>query len=87
MMKNSHHWAPGGRRFFSCQNLYDPPNKYWVLEVGIACSGIECLSRLRNRIPHLIVLDAGLLWGQAAGFLAIMDERTGFIFRVRFGNI
>ncbi|MBN73559.1 MAG: hypothetical protein CME32_30265 [Gimesia sp.] len=45
-------------------------------EVTMACNGVECLARLRNRIPHLIVLDAGLLWGRATDVLAILDECT-----------
>lgn len=41
-----------------------------------AGNGIECLARLRERMPHLVVLDAGLLWGRTEGVLAVMNERA-----------
>ncbi|MBR9803318.1 carbon storage regulator [Aeoliella sp.] len=45
-------------------------------EVATAESGVECFARLRDQMPHLVVLDAGLLWGRAAGVLAVMKEHT-----------
>lgn len=45
-------------------------------DVTTAGNGVDCVARLRERTPHLIVLDAGLLWGRAEGVLAIIAERA-----------
>lgn len=46
--------------------------------LGFEVSGVsdacECVRWLRNRTPHVLVLDAGLLWGRAEGVLALMEE-------------
>lgn len=36
--------------------------------------GCACASRLREQAFHVLVLDAGLLWGRAEGILALMEE-------------
>lgn len=45
-------------------------------EVTVARDGLSCVARLREWTPHLVVLDAGLLWGRAEGVLALMDEHA-----------
>jgi CheY-like chemotaxis protein len=45
-------------------------------EVTKAADGLACIAQLRQRTPHLVVLDAGLLWGRAEGVLALMQERS-----------
>lgn len=45
-------------------------------EVAIADNGLTCVSSLRRRPPHVLVLDAGLLWGRAEGVLALMEEHA-----------
>lgn len=44
-------------------------------EVTAAGDGLACVARLREQTPHLVVLDAGLLWGRAEGVLALMKEQ------------
>lgn len=44
-------------------------------DVTTAGDGVECIARLREQIPNLVVLDAGLLWGRAEGVLALMMEQ------------
>ncbi len=43
-------------------------------EVITALSGLECISRLRERVPDVLVLEPQLLWGGGEGVLAIMGE-------------
>ncbi len=45
-------------------------------KVTIAHDGLSCVSHLRQRTPHLVVLDAGLLWGRADGVLGLMREQA-----------
>ena len=45
-------------------------------EVTTAADGLACIAQLRQRTPHLVVLDAGLLWGRAEGVLALMQEHS-----------
>jgi response regulator RpfG family c-di-GMP phosphodiesterase len=37
-------------------------------------SGLECMCRLRNRVPDVLVLEPQLLWGGGDGVLAMMGE-------------
>lgn len=45
-------------------------------DVSIVSDGLTCISSLRMRPPHLLILDAGLLWGRAEGILALMEEHV-----------
>ena len=36
--------------------------------------GLECLARLRQETPQVLVLDLQLLWGGADGLLAVMRD-------------
>lgn len=45
-------------------------------EVTTAADGLACIAQIRQRTPHLVVLDAGLLWGRAEGVLALMQEHS-----------
>jgi DNA-binding response OmpR family regulator len=45
-------------------------------EVVTAPSGLECIARLRERVPDVLVLDPQLPWGGADGVLAMMCEGT-----------
>jgi carbon storage regulator len=48
------------------------------LQVSKASTGVECLGRLRGGPADALVLHAALLWGGAAGVLALMcDPRSG----------
>jgi DNA-binding response OmpR family regulator len=39
-----------------------------------ATNGVECLARLRERTPDVLVLEPELLWGGGAGVLAVMHH-------------
>jgi len=43
-------------------------------EVHVARSGVECLERLRQFSPQVLVLDLELLWGGGSGVLACLRE-------------
>lgn len=43
-------------------------------EVTAALSGLECVARLRERVPDVLVLEPQLPWGGGEGVLAIMGE-------------
>ncbi len=42
--------------------------------VATAADGLECVQRLRELHPDLLVLDPGLPWGGGDGVLAVMQE-------------
>lgn len=43
-------------------------------EIDTAADGLECLSKLRQTRPDLLILDLELLWGGGEGVLAILRE-------------
>ena len=43
-------------------------------ELATASSGLECVARLRERVPDVLVLEPQLPWGGGEGVLAIMGE-------------
>jgi CheY-like chemotaxis protein len=43
-------------------------------DVTTAPSGLECIARLRERVPHVFVLDPQVPWGGGDGVLAIIGE-------------
>jgi hypothetical protein len=43
-------------------------------EVRAAGTGLECVQKLRDGPPDLLVLVPPLLWGNEAGVVAIMDD-------------
>lgn len=43
-------------------------------EVIVATSGLECVARLRDSSPDVLVLDPSLPWGGGDGVLAVMGE-------------
>jgi len=45
-------------------------------EVEIARDGLDCLAKLRQRRPAVLVLDWELHWGGAAGVLACLREQN-----------
>src|SRR5437763_421687 len=45
--------------------------------VEVAASGLDCLARLRDFRPDLLVLDPGLPWGGGRGVLAVLREEDG----------
>jgi DNA-binding response OmpR family regulator len=58
----------------SLQNVYRWPLAQKGFEVVPALNGLECIARLRERVPDVLVLEPQLPWGGGAGVLAIMGE-------------
>ena len=58
----------------SLQPLYREPLLEDGFELATALSGLECLARLRERVPDVLVLEPQLPWGDGEGVLAIMGE-------------
>ena len=54
--------------------VYREPLSREGFEVDMALSGLECVSRLRERVPDVLVLELQLPWGGGDGVLAIMGE-------------
>ena len=51
-------------------------------EVETVSGGLECLTKLRELVPDLLVLDGELPWGGADGVLAWMREDEHAIFAI-----
>jgi DNA-binding response OmpR family regulator len=58
----------------SLHPVYREPLSREGFEVDMALSGLECVSRLRERVPDMLVLEPQLPWGGGDGVLAIMGE-------------
>lgn len=43
-------------------------------ELATAPCGVECVARLRERVPDVLVLEPLLLWGGGGGVLAVMRD-------------
>ncbi|NBO91079.1 MAG: response regulator [Planctomycetia bacterium] len=43
-------------------------------EVKTASDGLDCLTKIRNSSPDLLILDRDLLWGGSDGVLACLNE-------------
>ena len=58
----------------SIHPVYREPLAREGFEVEMALSGLECVSRLRERVPDVLVLEPQLPWGGGDGVLAMMSE-------------
>ena len=58
----------------SLHPMYREPLLREGFEVDRALSGLECLSRLRERLPDVLVIEPLLPWGGGDGVLAMMGE-------------
>ena len=58
----------------SLQPVYREPLLQEGFELVTAVSGLECVARLRERVPDVLVLEPQLPWGGGDGVLAIMGE-------------
>lgn len=58
----------------SLSATYRKPLLWEGFELATAASGLECISRLRERLPDVLVLEPHMLWGGGDGVLAIMGE-------------
>jgi DNA-binding response OmpR family regulator len=62
----------------SLHPFYREPLLREGFEVDSALSGLECVSRLRERAPDVLVLEPLLPWGGGDGVLAMMGEDPRF---------
>lgn len=58
----------------SLQSVYRGPLAQEGFEVVSALNGLECVARLRERVPDALVLEPQLPWGGGDGVLAVMGE-------------
>jgi DNA-binding response OmpR family regulator len=58
----------------SIHPVYLEPLSEDGFEVDVALSGLECVARLRERVPDVLVLEPQLPWGGGDGVLAMMGE-------------
>ncbi len=58
----------------SLQPLYREPLLHEGFELATALNGIECVARLRERVPDVLVLEPQLPGGGGEGVLAAMGE-------------
>ena len=58
----------------SLHPVYRVPLLQEGFEVAAASSGLECVARLRERAPDILVLEPQLPWGGGEGVLAMMGE-------------
>ena len=58
----------------SLPSVYQEPLAHEGFEVITASSGLECVARLREQVPDLLVLEPQLPWGGGDGVLAMMGE-------------
>jgi len=54
--------------------VYRDPLLREGFELATAANGLECVSRLRERVPDVLVLEPHLPWGGGDGVLATMAE-------------
>ena len=58
----------------SLQPLYRARLMHEGFELATASSGLECVARLREDVPDVLVLEPQLPWGGGEGVLAVMGE-------------
>jgi DNA-binding response OmpR family regulator len=58
----------------SLQPVYREPLAQEGFDVVAAFTGLECVARLRESVPDVLVLEPQLPWGGGEGGLAIMGE-------------
>jgi CheY-like chemotaxis protein len=62
----------------SLHPVYREPLAEEGFDVVAALSGLECVDRLRERVPDVLVLEPQLPWGGGDGVLAMMGETPEF---------
>ena len=58
--------------------MYREPLLREGIELETAVSGIECIARMRERVPDVLVLEPHMPWGGGDGVLEIMGEVPRF---------
>jgi DNA-binding response OmpR family regulator len=54
--------------------VYREPLSREGFELGTALNGLECVARLRECVPDVLVLEPHMPWGGGDGVLALMGE-------------
>ncbi len=74
-----------GETKMSVRILIVDPDKYLLASYGeslrqlgatvvTATTGLECMQRIRDSVPDVLILEPVLLWGGGEGILALMQE-------------
>jgi DNA-binding response OmpR family regulator len=63
---------------FSLASVYRDPLLREGFELATAATGIECVARLHERVPDVLVLEPHMPWGGGDGILEIMGEVPRF---------
>jgi len=58
--------------------MYRQALERYGFAVATACNGLECLARLRDFQPEVLVMDSEIRWGQAEGVLAVIRSEPEF---------
>jgi DNA-binding response OmpR family regulator len=58
----------------SLHPVYREPLSREGFEMDQALTGLECVSRLRERVPDILIIEPQLPWGGGDGVLALMSE-------------
>ena len=59
-------------------SMYQEPLLQEGFEVDTATSGLECVARMREQVPDVLVLEPNMPWGGGGGVLAMMNETPRF---------
>ena len=54
--------------------VYREPLSREGFDLGTAANGLECVARLRECVPDVLVLEPQMPWGGGEGVLAILDQ-------------
>ncbi len=54
--------------------VYREPLSREGFDLGTAANGLECVVRLRECVPDVLVLEPQMPWGGGEGVLAILDQ-------------
>ena len=58
--------------------VYREPLLREGIDLETAVNGLDCVARLRERVPDVLVLEPHMPWGGGDGVLAIMGEVPRF---------
>ena len=62
----------------SLTSVYREPLLHEGFEVDTAASGLECVARMREQVPNVLVLEPHMPWGGGVGVLTMMSETPRF---------
>ncbi len=59
------------------QSMYREAIRQLGHDVAVAGSAVECVERLRQAVPDVLILEAPLAWGGSDGVLEVAEEELG----------